>query len=32
MEMNAERHVEPITGQVDRTHPVEVTPIGGDRQ
>ena len=32
MEMNTERHVEPITGQVDRTHPVEVTPIGGDQQ
>ena len=30
MTINAERHVEPVSGQVDRNHPVDVTPVGGD--
>ena len=30
MMMNTERHVEPVSGQVDRNHPVEVTPLRGE--
>ncbi|AUX09531.1 thiosulfate reductase/polysulfide reductase chain A [Halalkaliarchaeum desulfuricum] len=30
MTLNREHHVEPVSGQVDRNHPVEVTKAGGD--
>ena len=30
MKLNAERHVEPVSGMVDRNHPVEVSPSGGE--
>ncbi|AFZ73452.1 thiosulfate reductase / polysulfide reductase chain A [Natronobacterium gregoryi] len=30
MDINKERHVEPVSGMTARFHPVEVTPLGGD--
>ena len=31
MTINDERNVDPVTGMVDRNHPVAVTPVGGEQ-